>query len=85
MSVIPSSQLSLMRKRRQLKELMEAGQWDQVLKLESDLFAEVDIAAQDPERAPRELLSELGSVIRVYRELSDLCQSYGQSYKNPPN
>ncbi|MGH1487426.1 MAG: hypothetical protein ACRBCI_14525 [Cellvibrionaceae bacterium] len=83
MSVIPSSQLSLMRKRRQLKELMEAGQWDKVLELESDLFTEIDIAAQDPQRSPKELLSELGSVIRVYRELSGMCHMYGKDYQHP--
>jgi hypothetical protein len=83
MSLIPSSQLSLMRKRRQLKELMEAGQWSEVLELESDLFTEIDLAAQDPQRSPKELLSELGSVIRVYRELSDICNNFGQDYQKP--
>lgn len=83
MSIIPSSQLSLMRKRRKLKTLMEAGEWSKVIELESELFSEIDTATQDPDRSPKELLSELGSVIRVYRELSDLCQTYGQDYQHP--
>ena len=74
MSVIPNSQLSLMRKRRQLKDYMEKGEWSKVVQLESELFAEIDLAAQDPKRSPKALLSELGGVIRLYRELSELCQ-----------
>ena len=83
MSVIPSSQLSLMRKRRQLNELVQSGQWDQILELESDLFAEIDFAVQDPHRSPKELLAELGSVIRIYRELSDLCYTVRQCCQKP--
>jgi hypothetical protein len=83
MAVVPASQLSLMRKRRQLKTLMHAGQWDQVLEVESQLFTDIDTAVQDPQRSPKELLSELGNVIRVYRELSDLCSVYGQDCQRP--
>ena len=83
MVVIPESQLALMRKRRQLKQLMAAGDWSQVLELEADLFTEIDTAVKDPQRSPKELLTELGSVIRVYRELSDLCYFYGTRQQSP--
>jgi len=78
MSVVPKTQVSLTRRRRELKALMEQGQWSDVINMETDLFAEMDLAVQDPERSPKALLNELGSVIRVYRELSDLCSSYAQ-------
>jgi len=77
MAVVPVSQLSLMRKRRQLKDLMEAGDWNEVLKVESELFADIDQAVTDPDRSSKELLNELGSVIRVYKELSEACHFYG--------
>jgi hypothetical protein len=83
MSVIPPTQLSLMRKRRQLKTLMESGHWNELLDIEVDLFTEIDTAVNDPQRSSKELLKELASVIRVYRELSDLCYIHGQSFQHP--
>ncbi len=82
MPVVPVSQLSLMRKRRQLRELMESGQWDQLLEMESELFSQINLAVSDPERSSRELLSELGSIIRLYRELSECCSLYGTQHIN---
>ena len=79
MSLVPVSQVSLMRKRRELKQLMQEGRWDEVIRLEAELFAEIDAAAQDPARSAKDLLKELGSVIRVYRELSELCNRYSKS------
>lgn len=78
MAVIPVSHLDLTRKRRELKQLMETGQWEKLLQVESELCAQIDSAAQDPQRSTKSLLIELGSVIRVYRELTDLCNAYGQ-------
>ncbi len=83
MSVIPMSQLSLMRKRRELKALLEAGQWQKIVEVEADLFHEIDSAVQDDERSPKELLNELGQVINLYKELSDLCCLYAQDYHQP--
>jgi len=83
MSVIPMSQLSLMRKRRELKELMEAGQWQKILVIEADLFTEIDMAVKDAERSPKELLNELGEVVKLYKELSSLCCIYAQEYHHP--
>ncbi len=85
MPVVPASQLSLMRKRRELKGLMESGEWEKLLEVEADLFTEIDTAVRDPERSSKELLTELGSVIRLYRELSDLCCLHGQDYQHPKN
>jgi len=53
-----------------------------VAKLESELFKEITTATEDPERSPKELLVELSSVIGLYRELSELCQQYGQQYRH---
>lgn len=83
MSVIPTSQLSLMRKRRELKKLMESGQWTKIIETESDLFTEIDVAVQDPKRSSKELLSELGQVIKLYRELSDICCINGKDFLQP--
>lgn len=73
MSVVPPSQLSLMRKRQKMKELIKSGHWSELIGMEAELFAEIDTAINDPCRSSRELLNELGSVVRVYRELSDIC------------
>ena len=78
MAVIPASQLVLMRKRKQLHQLMKAHRWEEVAAIESELFREINAAAQDPQRSPKELLAELGSVIALYKELSALCRLYSQ-------
>jgi len=83
MSVIPMSQLSLMRKRRELKALIESCEWQKIKTVEADLFVEIDSAVQDDSRAPKELLNELGQVISLYKELSDLCCFYGHDYHQP--
>ena len=83
MSVIPASQIVLMRKRKQLHVLMQERRWDEVAQIEAELFEDIKLATQDPQRSPKQLLAELGSVIRVYRELSDLCYLYGHQYHKP--
>ncbi len=84
MSVIPMSQLSLMRKRRELAELMKAGEIAKIIEVESDLFDEIDTAVQDSERSPRALLNELGQVIKLYKDLSNLCCLYGKEENHQP-
>jgi hypothetical protein len=69
-----------MRKRKEFTNLMETGQWEALIESESELFAEVDLAVTDEDRAPKELLKELGSVVRAYKEMSKHCAYYG---KNP--
>lgn len=83
MSLIPMSQLSLMRKRRELKKLIESGEWHKIVEIEADLFTEIDSAVQDAERSPKELLNELGQVINLYKELSALCCIYAQEHHQP--
>lgn len=76
--IVPASQLALMRKRKELHELMKENRWDEVSAMEKQLFNDINHAVQDAQRSPKELLSELGSVIAVYKELSALCRLYGQ-------
>ncbi|ODS24716.1 hypothetical protein AB835_02270 [Candidatus Endobugula sertula] len=78
MTVIPASQMLLMRKRRHLCGLMKEQRWDEVSLIEGELFNEINTAVQDPQRSPKELLAELRSVISVYKELSALCHLYGK-------
>ena len=82
MSLIPASQLALMRKRREMSELMQQGDISKIIEIEEDLFDELDNAVQDNERSPKALLNELGQVVKLYRELSDLCHLYAQAEKH---
>ncbi len=76
--IIPASQMVLMRKRKQMHRLMAEKRWDEVSLIEGQLFRDINLAVNDPERSPKELLSELGSVIHVYKELSMLCRLYSK-------
>jgi len=76
MAVIPASHMLLMRKRRHLHELMKAHRWDEISAVEVELFNEINAAVDDPQRSPQDLLAELGCIISVYKELSDLCHMY---------
>jgi hypothetical protein len=73
MAIIPASQLSLMRKRRELKKSVDDCEWDKLLKLEADLCLEINNAVSDPARSSKALMAELGGVIKLYREMSDIC------------
>jgi hypothetical protein len=81
MAIIPASQLSLMRKRRELKKSVDDCQWDKLLKLEADLCLEINNAVTDPARSPKALMAELGGVIKLYREMSDICVR--RKYQHP--
>jgi hypothetical protein len=85
MSVVPKSQLSLMRKRKEFTNLMETGQWEKLIDSESELFAEVDLAVSDKDRSSKELLKELGSVVKTYKELSKHCALFGKNIGNDGN
>ena len=73
MAIIPASQLSLMRKRRELKKSVDDCEWEKLLKLEADLCLEINNAVADPARSSKALMAELGGVIKLYREMSDIC------------
>lgn len=76
--VVPASQMVLMRKRKELCQLIQENKWSEVSDMERELFNDINRAVQDPNRSPKELLAELGSVISVYKELSALCRYYGK-------
>jgi len=75
--VIPTSQLKLMRKRKQLQKMIDDGEWEQLSGIEYELYQEINAAVEDPQRASRELLLELGSVITMYKNLTALCHHHG--------
>ncbi len=83
MAIIPASQLSLMRKRRELKKSVDNCEWDKLLKLEADLCLEITNAVSDPQRSPKSLMAELGGVVKLYREMSDICVR--RQYHHPHN
>lgn len=76
--VVPMSQMALMRQRKHLKQLMKEQKWNEISVIEGQLFRDINVAVNDPHRSPKELLQELGSVIRVYKELSLLCRLHGK-------
>lgn len=82
MAFVPASHLSLMRGRRKLNNSMLSGDWEKVIEAESDLFAEIDNAVKDSNRSPRELLSELTEIIRLYKSLSDTCIHYSETCRD---
>ncbi|MFT7387474.1 MAG: hypothetical protein ACI8VC_000714 [Candidatus Endobugula sp.] len=79
MVIIPESQMVLMRKRRQLNQLIKEQKWDDILCLERQLYDDITAAVQDPQRSPKELLAELGGVIGLYKELSAMCRLYSKT------
>lgn len=78
MSVVPASQMVLMRKRKQLHQLMKEHKWDEIAQIEKELYRDINKAVEDQQRSPKELLGELGSVIAVYKELSTLCRLHSK-------
>ncbi len=81
MAIIPASQLSLMRKRRELKKSIDSCEWDKLLRLEAELCLEVNKAVVDPARSSKALMAELGGVIKLYQEMSDMCAK--RHYRHP--
>jgi hypothetical protein len=79
MVIIPESQMVLMRKRRELNNLIKEHKWDDILCIERQLYEDITAAVQDPQRSPKDLLVELGGVIRLYKELSAMCRSYSKT------
>ena len=78
MAVIPASQMALMRKRKALHQLMKTHKWEEIPRVEKQLFYDINVAFQDKQRSPKELLIELASLITVYKELSLLCHLYSK-------
>ncbi len=80
MAVIPSTQLRLVRERRQFKRLVDEQCWEKLLEQDGDLMVAVSNAALDPDRDLAALLSEMKSVVSDYRSLLDACTQQMQSY-----
>lgn len=76
MAIIPESQVALMRMRKQLQQLIEMGDWESIASLEKELFLQISQASEDPKRSPRDLLLELRGVIKLYKELADICHRF---------
>jgi hypothetical protein len=79
MAVVPESQMILMRKRRVLNQLIKDHKWDEIVLIERQIFYDITNAVKDPQRASKELLAELGGVIRLYKELSMACHQYSKT------
>lgn len=73
MSVIPSSQLTLSRTRRDLSKAMAKGDWSEVSVLDKQLAEALDVAASDDGRDLGSLLSELGHLLGMYKDLMKTC------------
>ncbi|EGG95135.1 hypothetical protein IMCC1989_1713 [gamma proteobacterium IMCC1989] len=79
MVIVPESQMVLMRKRRELNQLIKDHKWDEIVLIERQLFHDINTAVKDPQRSPKDLLAELGGVIRLYKELSIACRQYSKT------
>jgi hypothetical protein len=79
MVIVPESQMVLMRKRRELNQLIKDHKWDEIVLIERQLFDDINSAVKDPQRSPKDLLAELGGVIRLYKELSIACRQYSKT------
>jgi len=73
--IVPQSQLSLSRSRRTLQKALDNKDWQSVGSLDSLLGDALACAADDPSRDPAVLLSELGQIIKLYRQLVLSCQA----------
>jgi len=73
MAIIPESQLVLMRKQREFKQLLAARDFAGLIVLEKELITLLDIAISDTSRSPKDLLKQLGQLTSLYRELSSVC------------
>lgn len=73
MSVIPSSQLALSRTRRDLSKAMAKGDWSEVSTLDKRLAEALEDASADEGRDLGALLSELGNLLGLYKDLMKTC------------
>ncbi|MBB3168432.1 hypothetical protein [Simiduia aestuariiviva] len=69
MSLVPHSQLRLVRIRKALEGALAAQEWDRLRQLDVDLMAALDQASDDPNRHPETLLSELAVIVDLYKDL----------------
>ncbi len=73
MSLIPETQMALMRERKQFEKAFDLRNWSDVCEQEKQLVSAVNEAFTDSEKDLGLLLKEMKTVVAVYRELLDVC------------
>lgn len=73
MSLIPETQMTLMRERKQFERVFGQRNWSSVCEQEKQLVGAVNDAFTDSEKDLGLLLKEMKAVVAVYRELLDVC------------
>lgn len=73
MPVIPSSQLELSRTRRDLSQAMHKGDWSEVSALDVRLGEVLARASEDDGRDTGALLTELGNLLGLYKDMMKAC------------
>lgn len=73
MSVVPVSQVELVRERKGFERVISQRSWHQVLDQEKRLIAAVNEASEDSAKDMASLLSEMRTVVALYRDLIDQC------------
>ncbi len=74
MSVIPCSQVELMRIRREVNDALQNRDWYRVKDADLSLGLRLHKAATDPQRNPTALLREVQEIVHLYRQLVDACR-----------
>lgn len=73
MSLIPETQIALMRERKQFEKTCDQRDWSEVCEREKQLIGAVNDAFTDSEKDLGLLLKEMKTVVAAYRELLDVC------------
>ena len=73
MSVVPVSQFELVRERKSFERVIEDRSWHELFDQEKKLITAVNRASEDSEKDLASLLTEMRTVVAVYRDLIDRC------------
>jgi len=74
MSVHTFSLYALMKQSRKLERAYQQQNWDEFQRLDPILMGCIKKASEDPFRNPAELLTEIKSVVSLYRQMTALSQ-----------
>jgi len=74
MAVIPYSQVELMRSRRKISNALRSNNWREVKKADLVLADRLKSASDDPQRNTMALLTEVGEIVHLYKDLVDICK-----------
>jgi len=69
MSVVPVTQLSLSRQRKAMSDALDDHSWESIAGIDNALSSALDAAVADPEKDMKVLLSELGEILKVYKQV----------------